>query len=75
METGVAESFRNGIVLITGCTGFLGKILTEKLLRSCPVKNIVVLIRSKKELSASQRAAKIYKQSVSIILLLIMHII
>lgn len=65
METGVAESFRNGIVLITGSTGFLGKILTEKLLRSCPVKNIVVLVRSKKELSAAQRFAKIYKQTVS----------
>uniref|UniRef100_A0A2S2NZV8 Fatty acyl-CoA reductase n=1 Tax=Schizaphis graminum TaxID=13262 RepID=A0A2S2NZV8_SCHGA len=63
METSVAESFRNGIVLITGSTGFLGKILTEKLLRSCPVKNVVVLVRSKKELNASQRVAKIYKQA------------
>jgi len=71
MDTGVAESFRNGIVLITGSTGFLGKILTEKLLRSCPVKNIVVLVRSKKELNASQRVAKIYKQTVSMIFLLI----
>lgn len=73
METGVAESFRNGIVLITGSTGFLGKILSEKLLRSCPVKNIVLLVRSKKDLSASQRVAKIFKQTVSIMLLLIVH--
>lgn len=73
METGVAESFRNGVVLITGSTGFLGKILTEKLLRSCPVKNIVVLVRRKKDLNASQRVAKIYQQTVSIMLLLIMH--
>uniref|UniRef100_A0A2H8TLX3 Fatty acyl-CoA reductase n=1 Tax=Melanaphis sacchari TaxID=742174 RepID=A0A2H8TLX3_9HEMI len=63
METSVAETFRNGIVLITGGTGFLGKILTEKLLRSCPVKNIVVLVRSKKGLDASQRVANIYKQT------------
>lgn len=62
METSVAESFRNGIVLITGSTGFLGKILTEKLLRSCPVKNVVVLVRRKKELNANQRVANIYKQ-------------
>jgi len=73
METSVAETFRNGIVLITGSTGFLGKILTEKLLRSCPVKTIVVLVRRKKELNASQRVAKIYQQAVSIILLLIIH--
>jgi len=75
METSVAESFRNGIVLITGCTGFLGKILTEKLLRSCPVKNVVVLVRRKKELNANQRVANIYKQKVSTILLIIMYYI
>ncbi|XP_025192590.1 fatty acyl-CoA reductase 1-like, partial [Melanaphis sacchari] len=63
METSVAETFRNGIVLITGGTGFLGKLLTEKLLRSCPVKKVVVLVRSKKGLDASQRVANIYKQT------------
>lgn len=73
METSVAESFRNGIVLITGSTGFLGKILTEKLLRSCPVKNVVVLVRSKKELNANQRVENIYKQKVSTILLIIIY--
>lgn len=75
METSVAESFRNGIVLITGSTGFLGKILTEKLLRSCPVKNVVVLVRSKKELNANQRVANIYKQKVSTILLIMIYYI
>jgi len=75
METSVAESFRNGIVLITGSTGFLGKILTEKLLRSCPVKNVVVLVRSKKELNANQRVENIYKQKVSTILLIFIYYI
>ncbi|XP_001948211.2 fatty acyl-CoA reductase wat [Acyrthosiphon pisum] len=65
METagGIAETFRNGTFLVTGSTGFLGKILTEKLLRSCPVKNIAILVRSKKGFDASQRVADIYKQA------------
>jgi len=66
METSIAESFENGTVLITGSTGFLGKMLTEKLLRSCPVDSIAILVRSKKGLSANQRVKEIYKQSVSI---------
>jgi len=65
METGVAETFRNGIVLITGSTGFLGKILTEKLLRSCSMKKIALLVRSKKGLDSSQRVADICNQPVS----------
>ncbi|XP_026822567.1 fatty acyl-CoA reductase wat-like [Rhopalosiphum maidis] len=63
MESSVAGSFENGVVLITGSTGFLGKMLTEKLLRCCPVNRIAILVRSKKGFSASQRVADIYKQS------------
>jgi len=63
MESSVAGSFRNGVVLITGSTGFLGKMLTEKLLRCCSVNRIAILVRSKKGFSASQRVADIYKQS------------
>lgn len=65
MEPSIAESFRNGTVLVTGSTGFLGKLLVEKLLRSCPVKYVAILVRSKKGLSANERAADTYKQTVS----------
>lgn len=66
MASGITETFENGTFLVTGSTGFLGKILVEKLLRSCSVKNIAVLVRNKKGLDASQRVADIYKQPVSI---------
>jgi len=62
----IADTFRNGTVFVTGSTGFLGKILMEKLLRSCDVKCIAILVRGKYGLSASQRAVDIFKQSVSI---------
>lgn len=52
----IPEFFRNRDIFITGGTGFMGKILIEKLLRSCPdINNIFILIRSKKNVPADQR--------------------
>jgi fatty acyl-CoA reductase len=45
----IAEYYKNKSILITGATGFIGKVLIEKLLRSCyDLKTIYVLVRSKK---------------------------
>lgn len=30
------EFYKDKIILLTGCTGFLGKVLVEKILRSLP---------------------------------------
>jgi fatty acyl-CoA reductase len=65
MEKSIAETFRNGTLLVTGSTGFLGKILIEKILRSCPVKTIVIIVRNKNGISPQQRVAYLYEQSVS----------
>ncbi|KAE9537970.1 hypothetical protein AGLY_005942 [Aphis glycines] len=64
MELSITDTFKDGVVFITGITGFLGKILVEKLLRSCDVKTIAVIVRCKKGLTASQRAADTFKQAV-----------
>ncbi|CAL1687696.1 unnamed protein product [Lasius platythorax] len=46
-------------ILISGGTGFLGKVLCEKLLRSCPdIAEIFILIRPKKGLSVNERLKK-----------------
>ncbi|KAG8197558.1 hypothetical protein JTE90_007293 [Oedothorax gibbosus] len=43
-------------VFITGATGFIGKVLVEKLLRSCPgIKNIYILMREKRGKEPRQR--------------------
>ncbi|XP_063218986.1 putative fatty acyl-CoA reductase CG5065 [Bacillus rossius redtenbacheri] len=44
----IAEFFRGRSVLVTGATGFMGKVLVEKLLRSCPdLAAIFLLMRPK----------------------------
>lgn len=45
----IKDFFAKKSVLITGATGFVGKVLVEKLLRSCDsVESIFILIRTKK---------------------------
>ncbi|XP_018377255.1 PREDICTED: fatty acyl-CoA reductase 1-like [Trachymyrmex cornetzi] len=47
-------------IFLTGATGFLGKMLIEKILRSCPdVREIFLLIRTKKELTFNERLEKL----------------
>jgi fatty acyl-CoA reductase len=45
--------------LLTGCTGFLGKVILEKLLRSCPdVKKIYIMVRPKRKVDPMNRVEK-----------------
>ncbi|KAK2580054.1 hypothetical protein KPH14_012338, partial [Odynerus spinipes] len=52
----IPEWFRNKSVLITGATGFMGKVLVFKLLMSCPdIGNIFLVIREKKGVDPQSR--------------------
>ncbi|XP_055635584.1 putative fatty acyl-CoA reductase CG5065 [Toxorhynchites rutilus septentrionalis] len=56
----VAEFYHGRSIFITGGTGFMGKVLIEKLLRSCPgIKNIFVLIRPKRGQDITTRLTQI----------------
>lgn len=44
----IQQFYNDKNVFITGATGFVGKLLVEKLLRSTDVAKIFVLIRTKK---------------------------
>ncbi|XP_032686128.1 putative fatty acyl-CoA reductase CG5065 isoform X2 [Odontomachus brunneus] len=57
--------FAETVILVTGATGFLGKALLEKLLRSCPrVATIYLLIRSKKGQCVEERCKELLKNPV-----------
>ncbi|CRK93122.1 CLUMA_CG006592, isoform A [Clunio marinus] len=52
----VQQFYKDKVVFITGGSGFMGKVLLEKLLYSCSsLKNIIILMRSKQEKSEMQR--------------------
>jgi len=56
----IIEFYRGKSIFITGATGFLGKALIEKLLRSCyHLNKIYVLVRGKKGKTPMQRADEI----------------
>ncbi|XP_044735577.1 putative fatty acyl-CoA reductase CG5065 [Chrysoperla carnea] len=45
----IPEFYRNQSIFITGANGFMGKVLVEKLLRSCPdLEKIYILLREKR---------------------------
>ncbi|KOB75536.1 Uncharacterized protein OBRU01_08276 [Operophtera brumata] len=64
----VAEYYANKSIFITGATGFMGKVLVEKLLRTCPgIKRIYVLMRSKKGHNSKERLEDYFNNKVSVI--------
>ncbi|XP_046742043.1 fatty acyl-CoA reductase wat-like [Diprion similis] len=60
----VASFYANRNVLVTGGVGFLGSLLIEKILRSCPdVKTLFVLLRAKKGKSPEERLRLLFEDT------------
>lgn len=58
----VAAFFRGRGILVTGGTGFMGKVLLEKLLYACPeISAIYVLMRAKRDKTPEVRLEEMYK--------------
>lgn len=62
----IANFFHERKIFVTGATGFLGKVLVSKLLRSCKGIDIIyVLIRQKRNKDATDRFRDFLEDAVS----------
>lgn len=62
----VVECFAGRKIMITGATGFLGKVLLEKILRCMTgVTHVYILVRSKKGKEPKQRLDELFNSAVS----------
>lgn len=64
-ECSIKTFFAEKVIFLTGATGFVGKALLEKLLRTCPaVTRIFVLIRPRTKQSIEERFNKLLENPV-----------
>eukprot|EP00090_Calanus_glacialis_P045488 TRINITY_DN847_c0_g1_i3.p1 TRINITY_DN847_c0_g1~~TRINITY_DN847_c0_g1_i3.p1 ORF type:complete len:495 (-),score=113.85 TRINITY_DN847_c0_g1_i3:79-1563(-) len=60
----VVQFYDDKTVFITGATGFMGKVLVEKLLRSTNILKLLLLIRPKRGVQTEQRLQTLLSSSV-----------
>ena len=61
----IADVFNGKTIFITGGTGFMGKVLVEKILRNCcGLKKMYLLLRNKKGVDPKDRLQKIFESPV-----------
>jgi fatty acyl-CoA reductase len=63
----IQEFYKDKTIFITGGSGFMGKVLIEKLLYACSdLKELIILMRPKRGKTALQRVEDFSKLAVSI---------
>lgn len=58
------DFYTNSVLLITGGTGFLGRVLLQKILRTFPIKRIYLLVRKKNTQSVEERMDEFFQDLV-----------
>lgn len=59
MGLGIKQFYEGKTIFLTGTTGFVGKVVLEKFIRSLPnVKKLFLMVRAKKNISVRDRFEK-----------------
>ena len=67
-QNSIRSFYDDKVIFITGGSGFLGKVIIEKLLRSCPnLKKIYILLRSKKGRASEDRMKSLFNMEVQVL--------
>ena len=61
----ILECLQGARILVSGGTGFMGQVLIEKLLRTCQIDKLYLIVRPKKGLTEKERVEKIFGGAVS----------
>ncbi|KAH1021590.1 hypothetical protein HUJ04_011085 [Dendroctonus ponderosae] len=64
MGSPIKEFYRAKNVLLTGGTGYIGKMIIAKLLRTTEVKNIYLIVRPKEDVGIDKRVTKMFEEQV-----------
>lgn len=68
MSVSVEDFYKNKTIFITGGSGYMGKLLIEKLLYSCSdLKEIIILVRPKRGKTAEMRVKEFETLPVSFV--------
>ena len=63
----ISKFYAGRNVFMTGGSGFIGKVLVEKLLRSCPdIGQVYLLMRPKRGVAVQNRLDEVLKSPVSL---------
>jgi fatty acyl-CoA reductase len=64
-DSNIAQFYEDRSIFITGATGFMGKVLVEKLLRSCPgINRLYILMRPSKGKEVAVRLQELISNEV-----------
>jgi hypothetical protein len=64
-RSNILEFYEGARVLVSGGTGFMGQVLIEKLLRTCQIEKLYLIVRPKKGLTEKERVEKMFGGVVS----------
>lgn len=66
-QSSISEFYKGRSIFVTGATGFMGKVLVEKLLRACPgIERVYLLMRPSRDQTVDCRLQGLIENQVRV---------